>query len=407
MTKRAKNQVRRLMRLSPAEKERQEQRLLVLGHRLVENSDGTVALASQMPAGRGSLERISLEGVVPYVNALSRKALIAVMRAVASVPFALDEEGKYWQAIYDSTAPGDDNSTISIWTAPLSTVRHAIARRAAAGGSMNAPTDSWLRWAAEEWNAPKEIRDYVEDGIYYEPDWLVNEYRGQMRLPGLGAAPACDCTEAVEEALRMCTCREGKADLGSEEFPQDDEPAEGDITTSDHHRWYQYGKLYHTGDEEGLKQKMDADRFWPNVWAISDHGNAHLMTLDGLGEDDSFLAQLRTIKVLFRQSDTMTLWGIPYNLRPGQQPADILRGQREREEKDTALSRSRLPANYPQLKNLTADWIYLGGPGWFGSMPAEKVKMVKAFIEHYDATDDVPGGPNEWNKITPYTGGGR
>ena len=61
----------------------------------------------------------------------------------------------------------------------------------------------------------------------------------------------------------------------------DDEPEveEGDITTEDHTRWYQYGKLYFTGGEKGLKRKMDKDQFWPNVFWVSDHGNAHLVTL--------------------------------------------------------------------------------------------------------------------------------
>lgn len=56
------------------------------------------------------------------------------------------------------------------------------------------------------------------------------------------------------------------------------EPEEGDITTEDHHKWYQYGKLYVTGDEDDVRAKMDEERFWPNLWWISDHGNAHLIT---------------------------------------------------------------------------------------------------------------------------------
>lgn len=66
---------------------------------------------------------------------------------------------------------------------------------------------------------------------------------------------------------------------GIDTEPERDEPEEDDITTTDHRRWFQSGKLYFTGDEEGLKRKMEADHFWPNVWFISDHGNAHLITL--------------------------------------------------------------------------------------------------------------------------------
>jgi hypothetical protein len=61
------------------------------------------------------------------------------------------------------------------------------------------------------------------------------------------------------------------------ESAEDEEPLEGDITTEDHEHWYQYGKLYFTGDYVDLKKKMKVDKFWPNVFFISDHGNAHLV----------------------------------------------------------------------------------------------------------------------------------
>lgn len=58
------------------------------------------------------------------------------------------------------------------------------------------------------------------------------------------------------------------------------EPDEDDITTTDDNKWYQYGKLYHTGDRKSLAAKMDHDQFWPNVWSISDHGNTVLISAD-------------------------------------------------------------------------------------------------------------------------------
>lgn len=92
------------------------------------------------------------------------------------------------------------------------------------------------------------------------------------------------------------------------------EPEDGDITTSDHETFYQNGKrvLWLTahgvsddhdralepGDrwvlrldkgrqitviasscEQAVRQYMERTQFWPNVWFISDHGNAHLMDL--------------------------------------------------------------------------------------------------------------------------------
>jgi hypothetical protein len=56
----------------------------------------------------------------------------------------------------------------------------------------------------------------------------------------------------------------------------------GDIATENHRDWYQYGKLYFQGDEKGLVRKMEKDSFFPNVFSISDHGNAHLVKLPRL-----------------------------------------------------------------------------------------------------------------------------
>lgn len=92
------------------------------------------------------------------------------------------------------------------------------------------------------------------------------------------------------------------------------EPQEDDITTTDHETFYQNGKpvlwltAYGVSDdydrvlekgnrwvlalnngtqitilaktcEQAVRQYMERSQFWPNVWFISDHGNAHLMTL--------------------------------------------------------------------------------------------------------------------------------
>lgn len=61
-------------------------------------------------------------------------------------------------------------------------------------------------------------------------------------------------------------------------------PDEEDITTGDHRTFYQSGKLWlEVGEDEdmtgAIRAKMDEEQFWPNVWFISDHGNAHLMSL--------------------------------------------------------------------------------------------------------------------------------
>jgi hypothetical protein len=77
------------------------------------------------------------------------------------------------------------------------------------------------------------------------------------------------------------------------DLDEDLEPEEGDYTTTDHIDWHQYGKLVlTTADAEDryspaddgyarVKAHMDREKFWPNAWFISDHGNAHLIDLGG------------------------------------------------------------------------------------------------------------------------------
>jgi hypothetical protein len=67
-----------------------------------------------------------------------------------------------------------------------------------------------------------------------------------------------------------------------------DEPEEGDLVTEDHRRFFEVG-FQHKGprvvvpeDDDWrphVRAYMDRQKFWPNVWWISDHGNAHLLTL--------------------------------------------------------------------------------------------------------------------------------
>lgn len=66
------------------------------------------------------------------------------------------------------------------------------------------------------------------------------------------------------------------------------EPEEGDLVTSDHVHFYQDGKRAlvidggNDASEASMWEQIDAymarDQFWPNVWFISDHGNAHIMS---------------------------------------------------------------------------------------------------------------------------------
>ena len=74
---------------------------------------------------------------------------------------------------------------------------------------------------------------------------------------------------------------ESDDDSDDDDDDDDDEPDEDSITTKDDRKWYQYGKLYFTGSREDLFEKMDDDKFWPDVFTISDHGNAIRIEREG------------------------------------------------------------------------------------------------------------------------------
>jgi len=86
---------------------------------------------------------------------------------------------------------------------------------------------------------------------------------------------------------------------------------------------------------------------------------------------------LDSIKVLWRSPEgDMGLWGIPYamNEKVGQSPKDLY-----------------------EAKN-TKDWIYLGGPGWFGSMSSKDIKEVKRYLA--TNKNELPNSPGEWSDIS-------
>ena len=74
---------------------------------------------------------------------------------------------------------------------------------------------------------------------------------------------------------------------------------------------------------------------------------------------------LSKIKVLLWHDGAF--WGIPYQMKPGQQPLDILEKYR-------------------------GDWVYLGGAGWYGSMTEIHMTAAKAFVAQHR------------HKITAYEG---
>ena len=84
--------------------------------------------------------------------------------------------------------------------------------------------------------------------------------------------------------------------------------------------------------------------------------------------------------VLWRSPDTLTLWGIPYDMRPGQSPADLFAA-----------------APFPR-------------PGWYGAAgraagPREGWRIISAG-EAARYGDAVPQAPDEWARLDDFAGGG-
>ena len=107
---------------------------------------------------------------------------------------------------------------------------------------------------------------------------------------------------------------------------------------------------------------------------------------------------LATVQILYRDpGDSLALWGILYNMRPGQQPRDIARGHAERSEAAERNRRRGTPdAGPPEL-----GWIWLGCPGWYGDMPAVEIAAVKVWLAPLEAAGVVPGNPGEWCELNP------
>jgi hypothetical protein len=87
---------------------------------------------------------------------------------------------------------------------------------------------------------------------------------------------------------------------------------------------------------------------------------------------------LDEIEVLYRDNNgSMSLWGIPYrmNAAVGQNPGHL---------------RSR-------MDDPLGPWVWLGSPGWWGSMTPECMRETKAWLA--ELGDMVPTSPGEYTNV--------
>ena len=80
--------------------------------------------------------------------------------------------------------------------------------------------------------------------------------------------------------------QEIEIEIEFEEIEEPEEPQEEDLFTEDHREFYEVGgdrrpvvSVEEDEDwEDEVKAFMNGQNYFRNVWFISDHGNAHLMT---------------------------------------------------------------------------------------------------------------------------------
>jgi hypothetical protein len=102
----------------------------------------------------------------------------------------------------------------------------------------------------------------------------------------IGASNQGLCGECADAGCEAYSETECSVEHFEEEEEEQDEPGEDDWTTTDHKAFYQNGKrvLTLTGEETSaemwvaIRRAMNDANYFPGVWFISDHGNAHLMS---------------------------------------------------------------------------------------------------------------------------------
>jgi len=81
---------------------------------------------------------------------------------------------------------------------------------------------------------------------------------------------------------------------------------------------------------------------------------------------------LASIRVLYLRPDSLCLYGIPYDMRPGQSPRDIVKYK-----------------DHPQH-----GWIWLGSCGSYAGLFAERVAEIEAFLAAWK--EYIPENPHEF-----------
>lgn len=101
---------------------------------------------------------------------------------------------------------------------------------------------------------------------------------------------------------------------------------------------------------------------------------------------------LAAIRVVFLTPNSLTLCGIPYEMREGQEPRHLWKAAKEHKP-------YRVGDYHAPCVDWTDGWVYLGEPGWFGAMTREEIVLAKAFIARLEADGLMPGNAYEWSRL--------
>jgi len=145
---------------------------------------------------------------------------------------------------------------------------------------------SWYL-AEDLWNA---MDDIAPEGCYFgasEGDgtdygfWRTSE---DINCPECGAEFNEDDGYEASDGEMCCSDDCAARYEVAEGFREPFEPDEDDLTTEDHQVFYSGGKeAFRVSKGEDWRPTarawMDREGFFPNVWFVSDHGNAHLLSM--------------------------------------------------------------------------------------------------------------------------------
>jgi len=235
--------------------------------------------------------------------------------------------------------------------------------------AREAIASDWAGLAGIQWNYVREERKFVEHlkthpEVYGDstPE-MIERFeklaRGHLKKAGIYWAWCgwIRCTEIPRELLEF------------------------DMTGS---RWGPSGSDWTPRDEgqtwSGLPPSSLPKKYWLRCWLTEEElsESPYDIAMRAGASDamevaliDLHCSDLEGIEVLWRQPDTLSLWGIPHGMRPGQSPRDLW-----------------------EAGNVSG-WVWLGAPGWWGTASTFRRTGIERFMTRFDP-GAIPGGPYEW-----------